>query len=72
MRKTKTIHMGQIHNSRYIDGQGRCQTCDLYVLWNLDSYCPCCGTKLRTRPRSRSHKEQYKKIIIQQTNPKIP
>ncbi len=36
--------------TRYLEGQKRCQVCDLYVWWK-GIYCPCCGIRLRTTPR---------------------
>ena len=38
-------------SSRYATGQKRCQVCELFVKWNGLS-CPCCGYKLRTKPRN--------------------
>lgn len=35
---------------RYASGQRRCQVCEIFMSWQ-GSYCPCCGCKLRTRPR---------------------
>ena len=37
-------------SSRYATGQKRCQVCELFIKWDGLS-CPCCGYKLRTRPR---------------------
>jgi DNA-directed RNA polymerase subunit RPC12/RpoP len=50
-------------SSRYIHGQKRCQVCEEWM--NYDgSNCPCCGIKLRTKPRSKDGKEVYAKGII--------
>ncbi len=38
------------HQYRYASGQKRCNVCELFVNWN-GSHCPCCGMRLRTRPR---------------------
>ena len=38
-------------SSRYATGQKRCQVCELFIKWNGLS-CPCCGYKLRTKPRN--------------------
>ena len=38
-------------SSRYATGQKRCQVCELFIKWDGLS-CPCCGYKLRTRPRN--------------------
>jgi hypothetical protein len=36
---------------RYLSGQKRCQTCMLFLRWDALN-CPCCGSRLRTRPRN--------------------
>lgn len=41
---------------RYIKGQKRCQTCDIFMDWS-GLWCPCCGLRLRTRPRNVKHKD---------------
>ncbi|MGC2429222.1 MAG: hypothetical protein WA421_19480, partial [Nitrososphaeraceae archaeon] len=35
---------------RYSIGQKRCQICDLFIKFE-GVLCPCCNSKLRTRPR---------------------
>jgi hypothetical protein len=40
---------------RYISGQKRCQVCQIYINWN-GLFCPCCGYRLRTKPRNRIYK----------------
>lgn len=40
---------------RYTNGQKRCQTCDIFLVWS-GLWCPCCGLRLRTRPRNAKHK----------------
>ena len=37
-------------NSRYAMGQKRCQICDLFIKFE-GVLCPCCNSKLRSRPR---------------------
>ena len=37
-------------NNRYILGQKRCQSCTIYIKYE-GRFCPCCGTRLRTRSR---------------------
>jgi len=45
---------------RYAAGQKRCQICEIYMLYNgLD--CPCCGYRLRTKPRRGKYKAQLVK-----------
>lgn len=41
---------------RYASGQKRCQTCEIFVKWD-GLYCPCCGYKLRTKPRKSKYRD---------------
>ena len=43
------------HVRRYIIGQTRCQTCETYIQWK-NLWCPCCGYRLRTKPRNKKYK----------------
>jgi len=44
-----------IQGGRYKLGQKRCQICEIYI--KVDGlWCPCCGYRLRTRPRNRKYK----------------
>ena len=45
---------------RYIIGQKRCQVCEIFMKWEA-IWCPCCGYRLRTRPRSSLFK---KKLLL--------
>jgi hypothetical protein len=38
-------------SNNYANGQKRCQICELFIKWD-QLYCPCCGYRLRTRPRN--------------------
>lgn len=60
--KYKATILGLVYNTRYAEGQKRCQTCEIYLIWNSDSRCPCCGSKLRTKPRHKKLKTKYKEI----------
>ena len=40
---------------RYTTGQKRCQICDIYIYWQ-GLFCPCCGCRLRNKPRNRKFK----------------
>ena len=40
-----------VGSGRYANGQKRCQICELFIIWDRP-WCPCCGYKLRTRPRN--------------------
>ena len=46
---------------RYIEGQKRCQRCDIYINWNVSVFCPCCGTRLRYKPRNGKLKLKFNK-----------
>ncbi len=37
---------------RYLNGQKRCQVCQLYIKW-MGYWCPCCGFRLRGNPEIR-------------------
>ena len=47
--------------SRYANGQKRCQLCVLFVHWE-GNWCPCCGYRLRNKPRAGKYKEKLKKL----------
>ena len=53
--------------SRYAMGNKRCHQCTLFIKWD-GLLCPCCGYKLRTRPRHSKFKE---KLREQKLIPKI-
>ena len=40
-------------SNHYASGQKRCQVCEIFIKWD-GLFCPCCGYKLRTRPRNLS------------------
>src|SRR6476646_6834735 len=40
--------------SRYAMGQRRCQICEIFMIWD-SSFCPCCGYRLRTKPRNMNY-----------------
>lgn len=45
--------------SRYAVGQKRCQLCEVFFL--VDGlFCPCCGVRLRTKPRNKKYKEKLR------------
>jgi predicted amidophosphoribosyltransferase len=63
---------------RYSSGQKRCQVCEIFLKWD-GLLCPCCGYRLRTRPRNLKYKDKlraWKKIeeyhlSLQQQQPAI-
>ena len=43
---------------RYLNGQKRCQVCNIFM--NFDSFhCPCCGFRLRSTPRGSKWKRMF-------------
>ena len=47
-------------SGRYATGNKRCQICDLFMEWD-GVFCPCCGSRLRTRPRNIEDKTRLRK-----------
>jgi DNA-directed RNA polymerase subunit RPC12/RpoP len=46
----------------YLQGAKRCQQCDgRYIKWD-GIFCPCCGTRLRLKPRKSKLKE---KVLVE-------
>jgi predicted amidophosphoribosyltransferase len=48
---------------RYTRGQKRCGHCNLFIKWD-GVWCPCCGYKLRSRPRRFSKVEATRRIPL--------
>jgi hypothetical protein len=46
--------------SRYLDGQKRCQVCQIFMQWDGGIRCPCCNSKLRTSPRGGRHRSKLR------------
>jgi predicted amidophosphoribosyltransferase len=44
---------------RYSTGQKRCQICEIFLKWD-GLWCPCCGYRLRTRPRNSKFKAELR------------
>ena len=44
---------------RYAIGQKRCQICETFLKWD-GLFCPCCGYRLRTRPRNLKYKARLR------------
>jgi len=61
---------GEDNNTRYADGQKRCQSCNIFMRWNFGNNCPCCGCKLRTKPRQKKLKLKLKAIETKKKNSK--
>jgi hypothetical protein len=56
---------------RYAIGQKRCQICEIFIKWD-GLWCPCCGYKLRTRPRNIKFKSQLRDHKNEQIQSSIP
>ena len=46
-------------SGRYASGQKRCQICEIFIKWD-GLWCPCCGYRLRTRPRNLKYKAKLR------------
>jgi len=44
-----------VGTGRYASGQRRCQICEIFIKWE-GLWCPCCGYRLRTKPRNLNYK----------------
>jgi hypothetical protein len=47
---------------RYASGQRRCQICEDWLSWE-GLWCPCCGYRLRTKPRNLKYKAKLRAKI---------
>jgi hypothetical protein len=45
-------------HGRYSSGQKRCQVCEIFIKWD-ELWCPCCGFRLRTKPRNSAFKGRF-------------
>ena len=52
-------------HARYAIGQKRCGTCELFLTWDLDNHCPCCGHRIRLKPKNARLKRQFNNILKQ-------
>lgn len=50
---------GSFIGGRYKFGQRRCQVCDLFIKYD-GIWCPCCGYKLRSKPRNKKYKQKFR------------
>jgi hypothetical protein len=46
-------------HARYAIGQKRRGTCELFLIWDFDNFCPCCGHRLRLKPKNAQLKRQF-------------
>ena len=63
-----------VGSGRYASGQKRCQICEIFIKWD-GLWCPCCGYRLRTKPRNLKYnaklRARTKKLIEPLTAPVI-
>jgi hypothetical protein len=48
---------------RYATGQRRCQICEIFIKWD-GLWCPCCGYRLRSKPRNLKYKAKLRTRMI--------
>lgn len=48
----------KVGSSNYTDGVKRCNHCGLFLDWS-GIHCPCCGFKLRVKPRNKYYKAKF-------------
>ena len=48
-----------VGSGRYAAGQRRCQICEIFIKWD-GLWCPCCGYRLRTKPRNLKYKAKLR------------
>ena len=47
-----------VDSGRYASGQKRCQICEIFIKWDT-LWCPCCGYRLRSKPRNSLFKKKF-------------
>ena len=52
-----------VGTGRDASGQRRCQICEIFIKWE-GLWCPCCGYRLRTKPRNLKYKANAQKMRI--------
>ena len=48
-----------VGTGRYASGQRRCHICEIFIKWE-GLWCPCCGYRLRTKPRNLKYKAKLR------------
>ena len=43
----------------YLNGYKRCSICEIFIKWD-GLWCPCCGYRLRTKPRNLKYKAKLR------------
>ena len=49
----------------YLNGRKRCTECEIFLDWSR-LHCPCCGHKLRTKPRNIKANERRRWFMLSQ------
>lgn len=44
------------NRSHYLSNHKRCQICQIFMKWEASFACPCCGSRLRSKPRNKKYK----------------
>jgi hypothetical protein len=61
-----------VGTGRYASGQKRCQICEIFIKWD-GLWCPCCGYRLRTKPRNLKYKAKLRaRAEMAKLSPSIP
>ena len=55
-----------VGTGRYASGQRRCQICEIFIKWE-GLWCPCCGYRLRTKPRNLKYKAKLRARVEAET-----
>lgn len=51
-----------------LEGIKYCQHCRTFMIWTKNYFCPCCGRRVRSRPRTTEAIDKYrlvKKVVYQ-------
>lgn len=68
-----------VGTGRYASGQRRCQICEIFIKWE-GLWCPCCGYRLRTKPRNLKYKAKLRarveadseaKVVVKTSKPRV-
>ena len=60
-----------VGSGRYASGQKRCQICEIFIKWD-GLWCPCCGYRLRTKPRNLKYKAKLRARKKRQKSHTLP
>jgi len=59
-----------VGTGRYASGQRRCQICEIFIKWE-GLWCPCCGYRLRTKPRNLKYKAKLRARVEAEADSKV-